>query len=230
MRALARALGLAAAAALGACNTMEGESSMQLGSGDYGRAFQACIDAGREQGMPPALADRGNGIIETEPRAMGSLIEPWRTDTSGADQLAESTLQFQRRRVRFVFAPAGFEPEPIDGTSDFAGAAQPGSPVDARRFDLETWQGPVELRTRVFIERGFTPGIRTNTWSATLTTTTTEPVRTGPKDDSTRSPTQWTPVGRDEAAERTITMRVRAMLQAQGVQVTSGQPGAEPSS
>ena len=36
----------------------------------------------------------------------------------GADQLAESTLQFQRRRVRFVFVPAGYEPEPIDGRSE----------------------------------------------------------------------------------------------------------------
>ena len=230
MRVLARAANLAAAAALTACNTMEGESTVQLSSQDYGRAFTACIDAGREQGMPPALADRGNGIIETEPRSMGSVIEPWRTDVSGADQLVESTLQFQRRRVRFVFMPAGFEPEPIDGTSAFTGAAQPGSPADTRRFDLETWQGPVELRTRVFIERGFTPGIRSDAWSATLTTTTTEPVRKGPKDDTTRSPTKWTPVGRDEAAERTITARVRTLLEAQGVQVTSGQPAGEPSS
>ena len=230
LRLLARAAALGAVAALSACNTMEGESTMQLAGTDYGRAFTACIDAGREQGMPPALADRGNGIIETEPRTMGSVIEPWRTDVSGADQLAESTLQFQRRRVRFVFMPAGFEPEPIDGRSDFTGAAQPGSSADTRRFDLETWQGAVELRARVFVERGFVPGVRSNTWSATLSTTTTEPVRKGPKDDTTRSPTQWTPVGRDEAAERTITARVRALLEAQGVQVTSGQPAAEPSS
>jgi len=230
LRLLARAASLGSLAALWACNTLDGPASIELAGQDYGRAFKACIDAGREQDMPPALADRGNGIIETEPRIMGSVIEPWRTDASGVDQLAESTLQLQRRRVRFVFVPAGFEPEPIDGRSDFTGAAQPGSPADTRRFDLETWQGAVELRARVFVERGFVPGVRSNTWSATLSTTTTEPVRKGPKDDTTRSPTQWTPVGRDEAAERTITARVRALLEAQGVQVTSGQPAAEPSS
>ena len=59
---------------------------------------------------------------------------------------------------------------------------------------------------------------------------TTEPERKGPRDGTTRSPTNWTPVGRDEAAERTLTARVRALLEAQGVQVTSGQPAAEPSS
>jgi predicted small secreted protein len=229
-RVMARTATLAAVTLLGACNTMSGDASVRLAGEDYNRAFTACIEAGREQDMPPALADRGNGIIETEPRSMGSLIEPWRTDTSGLEQMAESTLQFQRRRVRFVFTPEGWEPEAIDGRSDFAGAAEPGSPADTARFDLETWRGPIELRTRVFIERGFTPGIRTSTWSSALSTMTTEPARKGPADDSTRSPTQWTPIGRDEAAERTITARVRALLEAQGVQVTSGQPAVEPSS
>ena len=230
IRALARAASLAVATAMAACNTMDGEASMQLSGEDYARAFTACIDAGREQGMPPALADRGNGIIETEPRTIGSAIEPWRTDHSGLEQVAENTLQFQRRRVRFVFVPAEFTPEPIDGRSEFTGAAQPGSPADTRRFDLETWRGPLELRTRVFIERGFTPGIRTDPWSAALTTATTEPKPKVPNDGTTRSPTRWTPVGRDEAAERTITARVRSLLAAQGVQVTSGQPAAAPSS
>jgi len=221
---------MAAAASLAGCHTTEGPAVLQIDGGDYDQAFAACLVVGRDMDMPPALADRGNGIIETEPRSMGSLIEPWRTDTSGLEQMAESTLQFQRRRVRFVFTPEGWEPEAIDGRSDFAGAAEPGSPADTARFDLETWRGPIELRTRVFIERGFTPGIRTSTWSSALSTMTTEPARKGPADDSTRSPTQWTPIGRDEAAERTITARVRALLEAQGVQVTSGQPAGEPSS
>lgn len=205
---------------------------MQLGSQDYARAFDACIETGREEGLPPSLADRGNGIIETEPRSIGSFFEPWRTDTSGPEQTLQSTVQFERRRVRFVFMPAGFEPEQLDGTGPFNGAAQPDSPTDRARFDLENYEGILELRTRVFIERGFKPGIRTSTWSSTLTTTTTEPRPKGRDDGSDRTPTQWTPIGRDEAAERTMMRAVRARLAdgAPDAAVTSGQTADAPSS
>lgn len=215
---------------LAACHTMEGEATMQLSADDYPRTFGACIEAGREFGMPPLLADRGNGIIETEPRSLGSLLEPWRTDHSGFEQVAQATLQQERRRVRFVFMPAGWEPDVIDGQSDFRGAAQPGSPQDSARFDLETWKGPIELRARVFIERNFTPGIRPNTWSGTLATTTTEPAPKRMADGTDRTPTLWTPIGRDEAAERTLLSRVRALLEERGAAVTSARPAAEPTS
>lgn len=215
---------------LAACHTMEGEASMQLPAADYPRTFRACIEAGREQGMPPLLADRGNGIIETEPRDIGSLLEPWRTDHSGFEQVAQATLQFERRRVRFVFMPVGWEPEAIDGTSDFTGAAQPGSPQDTARFDLETWQGPVELRARVFVERNFTPGIRPSTWSGTLVTVTKEPPPPAARDGTDRTPTLWTPIGRDEAAERTLLSRVRALMAEETPAVTSGPTAAAPTS
>ncbi|NBQ16192.1 MAG: hypothetical protein EBU31_16665 [Proteobacteria bacterium] len=194
---------LMCAFALTGCNTMEGDDSMQLGSQDYARAFDACVETGRDEGMPPSLAD------------------------------LQSTVQYERRRVRFVFMPAEFEPEAIDGKGPFNGAAQPDSPTDRARFDLETYEGILELRTRVFIERGFVPGIRTNTWSSTLTTTTTEPRPRGRDDGTDRMPTQWTPIGRDEAAERTMMRAVRARLSesTQGAEaVTSGQTADAPSS
>lgn len=234
MRRLARLPALLTLAAavlpLVGCHTMEGEASMQLPAADYPRTFRACIEAGREQGMPPLLADRGNGIIETEPRNMGSLLEPWRTDNSGFEQAAQATLQFERRRVRFVFMPVGWEPEAIDGRSDFTGASQPGSPQDTARFDLETWTGPVELRARVFVERNFTPGIRPSTWSGTMASVTTEPSPPAARDGTDRSPTTWTPVGRDEAAERTLLSRVRALMAEQAPAVTSGPTAAAPTS
>jgi hypothetical protein len=210
-----------------ACQAEQADA-LRLDSASYNRAFMACIEAGREQGMPPALADRGNGIIETEPRNIGSLLEPWRTDTAGLDQTLQATVQMERRRVRFIFVPEGFEPQVIDGDSDFQGAAFPGSRADTGRFDLERYQGPVELRARVFIERGFTPGIRQDTWSGTLRTVTTEPRPRLRDDGTTRTPTQWTPIGRDEVAERRLTARVAEMLAEQAV--TSGQPTDAPSS
>ncbi len=211
-------------ALLAGCNTMEGPASLQLNSSSYNRAFDACIEVGRGQGMPPVIADRGNGIIETEPRSIGSAVEPWRLDTTGPSQTMESTLQFQRRRVRFTFVPVDFQPQVIDGTSDFAGAADPGSPVDTARFDLETYSGTIELRTRVFVERGFTPGIRQNTWSSSLTTRSTEPAPPRKSDGTTRSPTAWTPIGRDEAAERTLTAQVQKLLGATAPASPVGEP------
>ena len=99
--AIRRLLHAAGLALLCGCNTLEGADSMQLTSDAYARAFEACIEEGRAQGMPPALADRGNGIIETEPRSIGSFFEPWRTDSSGPQQTLQSTVQFERRRKWF---------------------------------------------------------------------------------------------------------------------------------
>lgn len=220
--------------ALAGCHTTEGPASLRIDGGDYDRAFAACLEVGRELDMPPALADRGNGIIETEPRTMGSLLEPWRMDTSGPEQGLESTLQFQRRRVRFVFLPEGFEPPEIDGKADFDGGARPGSPVDADRFDLERHPGPLELRCVVVIERGFVPGIRPSTWSSTLATQSSDPPPQGKPDGTVRRPTTWTAVGRDDAAERTLLSRVQDRLvedePASQDQVTSARPADAPSS
>ena len=230
-RTLSAACFALAAAVLQGCHTTEGPASIRVDGADYGRAFTACIEVGREAQMPPALTDRGNGIIETEPRTAGSVLEPWRLDASGGDQVLENTLQFQRRRARFVFVPEGFEPEAIDGNSAFDGGAAPGSPTDAARFDLERHPGPLELRCIVVVERGFTPGNRPSTWSSRLATQSTDPDSKRLDDRTDRQPTRWTPVGRDEAAERTLLARVQALLQGDtDPAVTSGQPADAPSS
>lgn len=214
------------------CHTIEGPASIELASEHYDRAFDACIDEGRALEMPPAVADRGNGVIETEPRTMGSLVEPWRLDHSGPSQVLESTVQFQRRRVRFLFAPAGFEPSVIDGKAEFTGGAEPGSPEDVSRFDLETYQGAIALRAHVFIERGFVPNIRKSTWSQGLSSVARDAMPRAADDGTDRLPTLWTPVGRDEEAERTLLARIQARLQEQAetAEATSGPPADGPSS
>ena len=91
------------------------------------------------------------------------------------------------------------------------GPAAPGSIDDLKRFDLETYKGPIEIRARVFVERNFTDGMRINTWSSTLTSQTQTPTP-GVTDGSTRAQTTWTPVGRDEASERTIMAEIQTMI------------------
>ena len=208
------------------CNTMNGPTVIEIDSIDYSKAFEACIEASRSAGMPPQAADRTTGIIETEPRTIGSWLEPWRFDSTGAMQKAENTAQFQRRRVRFVFTPKDWQPESIEAIATMTGSAAPGSADDLKRFDLENYKGPIEIRARVFVERNFTDGMRINTWSATLTTQTQTP-KPGVTDGSTRMQTTWTPVGRDEASERTIMAEIQSMLNEPS---TSSQTTAVPSS
>ena len=214
-------LGMRGALALGAlatcvvaltgCNTMSGPAVIEIDSANYSKAFEACIEASRSAGMPPQAADRTTGIIETEPRTIGSWVEPWRFDSTGAMQKAENTAQFQRRRVRFVFTPKDWQPESIESIATMDGPAAPGSTADLKRVDLETYKGPIEIRARVFVERNFTDGMRINTWSAKLTSQTQTPTP-GVTDGTTRAQTTWTPVGRDEASERTIMAEIQSMI------------------
>jgi hypothetical protein len=202
---------------LPACNSMNGPDVITLTSRDYPAAFDACLDQARDVGMPAVLSDRSIGIIETKPRHIGSFMEPWRLDSSGLEQTAGSTIQFERRRVRFEFVPVGFTLPPPRVEGALTGANVPGSVPAERRFDLEHYEGAIELRTWVYVERGFTPGLKPGVWSLSLTTTWTDtvtnmPADGGRNDTTTRSPTQWTPIARDEAMERTLMERVQEQM------------------
>ena len=105
------------------CNTMNGPAVIEINSIDYSKAFETCIEVSRSAGMPPQAADRTTGIIETEPRTIGSWVEPWRFDSTGAMQKVENTTQFQRRRVRFVFTPKDWQPESIFGGALWKGSS-----------------------------------------------------------------------------------------------------------
>lgn len=205
-----------AALALPACTSMNGPEVIHLTSHDYPEAFTACLDQARDAGMPAILTDRSIGIIETKPRHIGSFMEPWRLDSSGLEQTAAATIQYERRRVRFEFTPVGLTLPPPSGEGRLTGPLIPGSIPDDQRFDLEHYDGPIELRAWVYVERGFTSGLKPGRWSLSLTTTWTDPVRDNaprePGDSSTRSPTEWTPIARDEAMERTLLARVQEQI------------------
>lgn len=199
------------------CNSMNGPEVITLTARDYPMVFEACLDQARDAGMPAVLSDRSIGIIETKPRHIGSFMEPWRLDSSGLGQTAAATIQFERRRVRFEFTPVGFTLPPPRVEGALTGASVPGGVPAESRFDLEHYEGAIELRTWVYVERGFTPGLKPGVWSLSLTTTWTDtvtnvPTNGGRDDTTTRSPTQWTPIARDEAMERTLMERVQEQM------------------
>ena len=194
--------------------SVKGPDRLELQSGQYDDAFDAAGKAAREAGMPPLLSDRMGGVIEGRPRIAGSVVEPWRVDNSSLEQWGENTLNKQRRRVRFEFLPVDFVPPEPDGDEELVGAPLPGSiEGELRLTDLTTFEGPVELRVWVYVERSHRAGVRPNTWSRVGRSYSINPLETIPPDDgTTRSPGLWTPVGRDEAMERRLLAEVRQSL------------------
>jgi hypothetical protein len=192
----------------GGCKKPSGPDALTIPSTGYSAAFDAAVEAARKQGLTASMRDRRAGIIETEPRYAGSLLEPWRTDNSGFDQTMENTLNFQRRRARFEFVPAGTAPIiATAGPDDLAG---PNVVVgDQQPVDLTSFDGDLELRVWVYLDRAYTRGVKRNSWSQSANTT--YKIVSPPDQPPVPTGTTWTPMTRDEAYER----RLLAMVQAQ---------------
>ncbi len=198
-------------------------SVVDLRREDYERAFEAALDAASRDGLEPVVVDRSLGIIETDSRAAGSFLEPWRTDNAGLADTMSHTVNFERRRARFEFVPEPFDAAIGDPSTTIAGPALPGSDRAERRFDLESWKGPVQMRTWVMVDRQFRPNQRFGTWSLRSSTYSVDPLAApDPRDPSTRAPTEWTPTGRDVQYERRLTARVLESLR------SNPEPGATP--
>ena len=197
---------------LGACQST-GPRALEIPADRYQVAFDAAREATREAGMPALLADRTGGIIESRPRLAGSVMEPWRIDNTGS-QWMTSTLHKQRRRVRFEFLPIDFSPVDPTGTEELVGAPLPGSSEEIiRSVDLDTFDGPIEIRVWVWIEREQGDELRRSSWTRIDQSYTTNPLETvTPDDGTTRSSGRWTPVERDTVMERRLLAEVRAAV------------------
>ena len=180
-------------------------ATLALSGMDYETCFEQVVEVARDQGMPAVLRDRSGGLIETAPRISGSLFEPWRQDNASFVAGLENTIAFQRRRARFEFVPAGFmAPEPTDPET-LDGPPLPGA-KDDDLLDMQTYDGPIEVRIWVYVERAFTPGMRNGTWTRSQTTFTSDrlnPAR-GSSTDTAFDRSKWTPVRRDEPYERLL--------------------------
>ena len=210
MRAAMLPLIVSAIPFLSACAKPTGPTVLTIPSSGYDDAFDAAVEAARKQGLNAALRDRRAGIIETESRFAGSLLEPWRTDNSGWNQSVENTLNFQRRRARFEFVPAGTQPLVArSGPTDL-----PGPNVitgDAERQDLTSFNGNLELRVWVYMERGYHRGVKRNTWSNSANTN--YKIIQPPDQPPVPSGTTWTPISRDEDYERRLLSMIQTQLE-----------------
>jgi hypothetical protein len=192
--------------ASGCAKPPQGPAFLTIDSARYQEAFDAAMDAARANDMSPSLRDRRLGLIDSEPSIAGSIIEPWRTGGDSLGQAWENTLVFQRRRARFEFTPATFRESQGTGVPDLLGVTDP-------PLDLTTYDGAVELRVSVVVERSFAPGIRRDTWSSSGTSRAV--IRRPVTSPDTPTRPFWTPVTRDTAFERRLLAEVAVALGAE---------------
>lgn len=196
----------------GGCASSVGPDVVAVESGRYSEAFDAAVEAARRDGLQPVLRDRRAGVIETDTRTAGSVLEPWRIDNASFAQGLENTVGLQRRRARFEVVPAGFSPTVTEAHDESANASDP---LMAHDIDLSVNGGQLELRVWVYIERANAPGVRRGTWTRHSTTTTTTDLesRAGDGARSAReNSTVWHTVARDTAYERRLLERVQNLL------------------
>ena len=191
---------------LAGCSVHQGPDVVFVTSDEYETAFNAAIDVASSSGLKPAFVDRRGGIIETNPAVAGSVVEPWKKGASSPRQTLENTLSLQRRTARFEFRPINMSTEPntkegrLEGPDLLATTGQ----------DLTHYNGQLELRVWVYVDRHFTQGVRRGTWSLNSETVSTVLPAKEPWEQSRSR--FWAPVSRDVSAERTILSAIETEL------------------
>lgn len=177
------AAGLVLASFIG-CSSQRVSEPMVISSMDYEQVFDAAVEVARGESLIGGLRDRRTGVIETDPTFAPTLFEPWHAHREDWNSLVESTISFQRRRARFEFIPQ---------QSD-----------DRFPTDMTAYQGDLEVRVFVHVDRLHTVGRRRSTWTRRVASF--EEIHEDP--DMVRR--SWVPIGRDEAMEQRLLKRLMA--------------------
>lgn len=197
-------LSLALAVGLTGCASSSGPAMLTIDSARYEKVFDTALEMMRREGMNPVVIDRRGGIIETEPRIAGSILEPWDRNNASYQQAMDNTLSFQRRRARFEFLPGRRSPVRFPTQRPIRPREAAG--LTAQPVDLTSYEGDIDVLVTVTVERQYRPGQRRNTWSRRLTT---QSAFVGP--DENLPPNFWTPVIRDTAFERRLLARIEEL-------------------
>ena len=105
------ALTLSLAAGLVGCGrqTVAIDNPTRIIAPEYDRIFDASVQVLRDMRFVVDRKDRRFGVVTTRPMIAASAFEPWHPDNTTSDQVAQSTLNYQRRSVRITIEPTDQE-------------------------------------------------------------------------------------------------------------------------
>jgi hypothetical protein len=189
------------------CKTSSGPDVVLLHSTQYSVVFDATVAASSADGMKPVLLDRRSGVISTDPVIAGSFVEPWKPQPSTPRQGLENTLSLQRRVARFEFSPVTLTPVVGAQNGELVGPDL----LSSVGQDLTQYEGPIELRVWIYVDRKYTQGIQRGTWTLQSESITTVLPSEQPWEQVPG--TFWTPVTRDVARERSLLATIEASFQ-----------------
>lgn len=167
-----------------ATETAHASSAPAVSTESFDRVFLASVDVLRDWRFVVNRKDRRQGIVSTSPRVASSVVEPWQPDATRSDRTWESTLNYQRRRIRIEIAPT--DPATVVESS--------GQPVSAYQLNVicefdRRYYPPQQLTTAAVTKIRFT-----NSRSVR------KPIRT----ETGLEEAYWAPAGRDHAFEREL--------------------------
>lgn len=165
---------LGAAAGMVGCASPRIEPVVDVPAGRYEEAFQSAREVLRERRFSIDRVDARAGVITTRARSSAGLVTPWDGDQSTIEQEIDDAANWQQRRVRIEFVPAG-----VQSGAASAGAAGGGSepvvasPEDAlltRDLRDAAFAGaPMVANVRVIVERINRPGRQLSTKTTRVT-------------------------------------------------------------
>ena len=178
-------------ALLPGCAVAPGPTTIEIPPGSYAQAFDAAKKALREHEFELQRIDAREGILTAAPRSAAGFGTPWIPHGTTFGDGIEDLAHFQRRTVRFTFAPASSDPG--ERAADEAS-------LQASSEDLREFEGAIHATAQVMIERVQRPGRRSTPASARLTSFAVHPdlVSEG------LQPWYTTPFRRDPELERRL--------------------------
>ncbi len=182
----ARTALLAAAVLLGGCAVQPVAQPVPFQAQRYDSLYHRAVQALRDAGFEIDRQDYRFGVVTTHPLGAPTVFEPWNQTNTTLGQIAESTVNDQRRVARVYLEPAGSEA--ADKPPDVAAGAA---------TEAEDYQ----LRVEVLIERRSMAARRvTSSTSRARMFNNLRQVPTHLRDEGiTRS--EWIVIGRDEQLE-----------------------------
>ncbi len=157
---------------------------------EYHQVIAASVEVLRDMRFEVDRQSHRFGVVTTQPRIAPSLAEVWHPENSTWDQMVESTINLQRRKVRVTLEPAETAPS----------ADEPAGSEDLREY---------MMRVEVVIERKQTPERQLT--SATFASLDFNENRAAGHEILTergRESEFWRPIGRDPRLEQRLVLAI----------------------